>query len=168
VRSLHPSIFVLCLGSLFAALAASSDTTPPRSENELRNLATIRTQFDGFAHRDLEAVMATFAEDCVYESASGPTPQGTRFSGKPALREEFRRLFETWPTAVYQELTTIVDGDRGIAHWTVAIPGLGGGTTIAIEGIDFFDFENGKVTKKRNWLKSLAGDVGSQAATTGR
>jgi ketosteroid isomerase-like protein len=166
VRSLSPSFFVLLLTSFSAALASSSDTAPTRSEGELRNLETIRQQFDGFAQRDLDAVMATFAEDCVYESASGPTPQGTRFSGKQALLDEFRRLFETMPTLVYDDLTTIVDGDRGIAHWTVAIPGVDGSRTIALEGIDFFDFENGKVTKKRSWLKSQAFQTGTQAATT--
>src|SRR5204863_1330066 len=51
-------------------------------KNDHRKLDTLRQVLDGFNRHDLDAIMAHFADDCVFESPRGPDPWGRRFVGK--------------------------------------------------------------------------------------
>ena len=42
---------------------------------------------DGFNRHDLDAIMALFADDCVFESPRGADPWGRRFVGKAEVRD---------------------------------------------------------------------------------
>ena len=41
--------------------------------------------FDAFNRHDIDAVMAYFAEDCVFDAVAGPEAYGTRHEGSAAI-----------------------------------------------------------------------------------
>jgi ketosteroid isomerase-like protein len=53
----------------------------------------LRQILDAFNRHDLDAIMAFFADDAVFESPRGPDPHGRRFEGKAAVREGLAARF---------------------------------------------------------------------------
>jgi hypothetical protein len=52
-----------------------------------RTIRTLRRVLDGFNDHDIDAIMASFAEDCVFEAPRGPDPWGLRKDSFWKLRE---------------------------------------------------------------------------------
>ena len=52
-----------------------------------RTTDVLRQVLAAFNAHDLDAIMAHFADDCVFELSAGPDPWGKRFVGKDAVRE---------------------------------------------------------------------------------
>src|SRR5262245_53996306 len=48
---------------------------------------------------DLDRLMAVFTDDCVFESSAGPTPCGTRYEGRDAVRTAFGAILDSMPDA---------------------------------------------------------------------
>ena len=117
-----------------------------------RDLATLRAIAQAFDRHDLEAIMAHFADDAVFDSPRGPDRHGTRFEGRAAIREAFTARFAGIPDVRYQEDEHFVDGDRGASEWT-----LSGTTTdgqrLEIRGCDLWTLRDGKVVKKDSFWK---------------
>ena len=115
-------------------------------------VAMLRDIAKGFDTHDLEAIMAHFADDAVFDSPRGPTRHGTRFTGRDAIREAFLGRFAGIPDVRYQEDEHFVDGDRGASEWT-----LSGTTTdgnhIEVRGCDLWTFRDGKVVIKDSYWK---------------
>jgi taurine dehydrogenase small subunit len=106
----------------------------------------------GFDRHDLDAIVAHFADDAVYDSPRGTERFGTRFSGKAAIREGFAQRFAGIPDARYQDADHFVDGDRGASAWTLS------GTTVEgqrldVRGCDLWTFRDGLVVKKDSFWK---------------
>ena len=112
-------------------------------------LKAIATAFD---EHDLDAIMAHFADDAIFEAPRGPDPWGTRFVGRDAVREGFAARFSGIPDIRYQDDEHFVDGDRGASEWT-----LSGTTTdgrwIEVRGCDLWTLREGKVVKKDSYWK---------------
>jgi ketosteroid isomerase-like protein len=106
----------------------------------------------GFDTHDLDAIMAHFADDAVFESPRGPNPWGTRFAGHEAIREAFTGRFAGIPDVRYHDDDHFVDGDRGASEWT-----LSGRTTdgqrIEVRGCDLWTLRDGHVVKKDSYWK---------------
>jgi ketosteroid isomerase-like protein len=118
-------------------------------DERVRALQAIAAAFD--AH-DLDAIMAHFADDAVFEGPRGSESWGTRFVGAAAVRQAFGARFEHIPDIRYQDDDHFVDGDRGASEWTLS------GTTIEgehveVRGCDLWTFRDGKVTKKDSFWK---------------
>jgi steroid delta-isomerase-like uncharacterized protein len=118
-------------------------------DDSVRMLKAIATAFD---RHDLEAIMAHFADDAVFEAPRGSDPWGTRFEGAAAVREAFAARFSGIPDIRYRQDDHFVDGDRGASEWT-----LSGTTTdgqaIEVRGCDLWTFRDGKVVKKDSYWK---------------
>ena len=118
-------------------------------DDALRMLKAIATAFD---EHDLEAIMAHFAADAVFDGPRGADPWGTRFAGRDAVREAFVARFAGIPDIRYQQDEHFVDGDRGASEWT-----LSGTTTdgqrIEVRGCDLWTFRDGMVVKKDSFWK---------------
>ncbi len=118
-------------------------------ERRIEMLGAIAAAFD--AH-DLDAIMAHFADDAVFESPRGPDAVGTRIVGKGACREAFAARFSGIPDVRYREDEHFVDGDRGASEWT-----LSGTTTtgerLEIRGCDLWTFRDGRIAKKDSYWK---------------
>lgn len=164
---LKPILLLALLGATCQLVGASADSAETRDQVEQQNIETIRRQFQGFVDHDLDAIMETFAEDSTYESADGLMPKGTIYTGKAAIREVFRQGFESRPGLTFENLVTIVEHNQAVAYWTAVVP-REGGEAVRVEGIDLFDLEEGKVTVKRNWLKSVAFIAGAGSVGTDR
>jgi ketosteroid isomerase-like protein len=106
----------------------------------------------GFDTHDLDAIMAQFAEDAIYDSPRGTERFGTRFTGKAAIRDGFAQRFAGIPDVRYREDDHFADGDRGASEWT-----LSGTTTdgqrIVVRGCDLWTFRDGLVVKKDSFWK---------------
>lgn len=106
----------------------------------------------GFDRHDLDAIVAHFAGDAVYDSPRGTKRFGTRFSGKAAVREGFAQRFAGIPDVRYRDDDHFVDGDRGASEWT-----LSGTTTegqrLDVRGCDLWTFRDGLVVKKDSFWK---------------
>jgi ketosteroid isomerase-like protein len=115
----------------------------------LEMLQAIAAAFD---RHDLDAIMAHFADDAVFETPRGPEPWGRRVTGHAAVRAAFADRFAGIPDVRYQKDDHFVDGDRGASEWT-----LSGTTTdgdrLEIRGCDLWTFRDGQVIKKDSFWK---------------
>jgi ketosteroid isomerase-like protein len=77
----------------------------------------LRSICAAFDRHDLDAIMAHFAEDAVFESPRGPDRWGQRFVGVDQIREAFAGRFSGIPDVRYQDDDHFVDGDCDL--WTI-------------------------------------------------
>ena len=115
-------------------------------------LGMLREIAAAFDRHDLDAIMAHFTDDAVFESPRGAQRWGTRFEGKAAVRDAFAGRFSGIPDVRYTDDQHFVDGDRGASEWT-----LSGTTTdgvrIEVRGCDLWTFRDGMVVKKDSFWK---------------
>jgi ketosteroid isomerase-like protein len=113
---------------------------------------TLQAITGAFNRHDLDAIMAFFADDAVFESPRGPDPHGSRFEGKDAVREGLAARFTGIPDVHYGDDDHFVAGDRGASEWT-----LTGTTTdgvrLEVRGCDLWTFRDGLVVKKDSFWK---------------
>jgi ketosteroid isomerase-like protein len=115
-------------------------------------VAMLQAIATGFDTHDLDAIMAHFADDAVFESPRGPDAWGTRFVGTEAIREAFAGRFAGIPDVRYQEDDHFVDGDRGASEWTLSGT-TADGQRIEVRGCDLWTLRDGQVVKKDSYWK---------------
>lgn len=121
------------------------------SGNEV-TVETLERVLEAFNRHDLDAIMAFFAEDAVFESPRGAEPFGTRYTGKAAVREGLAGRFSGIPDVRYSEDQHWVSGDRGCSEWLLT----GTSTTgewIAVRGCDLWEFRDGLIVRKDSYWK---------------
>jgi ketosteroid isomerase-like protein len=115
-------------------------------------LEMLRQVAAAFDRHDLDAIMAHFADDAVFEGPRGPDRWGQRFVGREAVRDAFAARFSGIPDVRYADDDHFVDGDRGASEWT-----LSGTTTtghrIEVRGCDLWTIRDGKIVKKDSYWK---------------
>ena len=121
-------------------------------QSEQAKLDILERMVDGFNRHDLDAIMALFAEDCVFESPRGPEPWGRRFEGRAAVREGLGARFAGIPDVHYGDGRHFISGDRGVSEWTLT------GTTVdgeklAVRGCDLWTFRGDEVVVKDAYWK---------------
>jgi len=107
-----------------------------------------------FNRHDLDAFMAYFTDDAVFESPRGPEPWGRRYEGKQAVREAMEGRIRDIPNVHYGQDTHFVTGARGVSEWTLT------GTTpdgqrLEYRGCDLWTFRDGRVSRKDSFWKSV-------------
>jgi steroid delta-isomerase-like uncharacterized protein len=122
-----------------------------RQEGE--RLKTLEAVLAAFNRHDLDAIMAPFAEDCVFESPRGPDPWGRRFVGKEEVRRGLAARFEGIPDVHYGDDDHFVCDDRGVSQWTISGTTVDG-ERIEVRGCDLWRFdEEGRLTRKDSFWK---------------
>lgn len=119
------------------------------------NAATIdmmRTFLDAFNRHDVDAIMAFFTDDCVFDMPRGPEPGGRRLAGKDAVREGIASRFAGIPDVHYGDDRHWTSADRGVSEWTITGT-TAAGTRIAVRGCDLFEFRAGKIARKDSYWK---------------
>ncbi len=111
---------------------------------------------EAFNRHDLDAIMDTFAEECVLEMPRGPDPWGRRYDGKAAVRAGLASRFTGIPDVHYGDDAHWVSGNHGVSTWL-----LTGTTTdgrrLAVRGCDLLEFSDGLLTRKDSYWKIVEG-----------
>jgi len=120
--------------------------------DERVKLDVLERMLDGFNRHDLGAIMALFADDCVFESPRGPQPWGRRFEGKHDVAEGLGARFSGIPDVSYEGHGDFVSGDRGVSEWTLR------GTTVdgeqlEVRGCDLWTFRGDEILRKDSYWK---------------
>lgn len=108
---------------------------------------------DAFNRHDLDAIVAEFSDECVFESPRGATPWGTRFVGLLEVRAGLAARFAGIPDVHYGDDAHFACGNRGASEWT-----LTGTTTtgdrIEVRGCDLWTFDShGRISRKDSFWK---------------
>ncbi len=121
---------------------------------EATNLATLERMSEGFNNKDVDAIVANFTEDGVFETSQGPHPWGERFTGHEEIRRSVLSVFETLPDISFENFTRWVHGDRGVTEWT-CVATTPKGRRMEVRGCDLFQFRDGKVLRKDTYFKQV-------------
>ena len=116
-------------------------------------LAALANEFlDAFNRNDLDAVIAFFTDDAVYEELHGRINRG-----KAAIREAFAPQFEgKFGKMVFIEDDTFIDADAGkiMSSWDLELemetePRV-------LKGLDLLQFDGRLITRKQTYVKAKA------------
>jgi ketosteroid isomerase-like protein len=106
---------------------------------------------EAFGVGDVDGIMAQMTADCVFESTS-PAPDGTRFEGADAVREQWTRLFEDTAEPLFETEESVVLGDRAVVRWTFSWL-QPDGERGHVRGVDVLRLRDGKVAEKLSYVK---------------
>ncbi len=107
---------------------------------------------DAFNRNDIDAVMAFFAEDAVFDHAAGPAVHGTRFVGAAAIRAVFAGLFEKVERVHWETLDARIAGDKGYCEY-LRTATMKTGETEACLSVDILTFRDGLIVRKDTYYK---------------
>jgi steroid delta-isomerase-like uncharacterized protein len=114
--------------------------------------ATLAAITQAFNDHDVDAVLAFFADDAVFEAPKGPDPWGRRLVGRDQVREGVAARFAGIPDVHYGEDDHWVSGSRGVSEWTLTGTSVDG-ERIEVRGCDLWTFRDGKVVRKDSYWK---------------
>ena len=107
---------------------------------------------DAWNLHDIDGLMSFMSDNCVFDSAAGPDPWGTRYSGRDEVRAGYEKIFNTFPDATWHDAKHFVAGARGVSEWrfTGTMPD---GTVVEMHGCDIFTFSGDKIRIKDPFRK---------------
>lgn len=101
---------------------------------------------------DLPALMSFMHPDCIFETAAGAEPWGTRHNGREAVAKAFESAWRNVPDAQWRDGRHFVAGDRGVSEWTFTGTAADG-SPIEVHGVDVFTFKDGLILVKNVFRK---------------
>jgi ketosteroid isomerase-like protein len=113
---------------------------------------TLKAIADAFNRHDVDAVMAFFADDAVFETPKGSDPWGRRLVGKDQVREGVAARFAGIPDVHYGDDSHWLCGDRGVSEWTLTGT-TSDGEKLHLRGCDLWTFRDGLVVRKDSYWK---------------
>ena len=103
---------------------------------------------------DLDRIMASMTDDCVFWSSSGTHPQGGVFEGREAVAKAFAAIFQSFPDAAWTESRTTLFGSRASWEWTFVGTAADGKTTRLL-GVDILEVVEDRVRRKNSFRKAV-------------
>lgn len=122
----------------------------PDRESELRALTL--DFLDAFNRNDLDAVMAFFTDDVVYEELHGPINRG-----RDAVRKAFEPQFAgSFGRMEFLEDDTFIDAsaDKVMSSWHLSLEM--DGEPRVLHGLDLLEFEGSLIVRKQTFVKAKA------------
>src|SRR5215212_8767407 len=113
---------------------------------------SLQALLDAFNAHDVDAIMAFFTEDCVFDTPRGPAPGGQRLVGKQQVRAGFQARFDGIPDIHYGDDRHWTCGDRAVSEWTIRGTTVNG-EPIEVRGCDLFELTDGKISRKDSFWK---------------
>ena len=110
---------------------------------------------DAYNRNDIDAVMSFFAKDAVFDHASGPDINGTRFEGLETIRGIFQGLFNNVESVQWTPIETRISGDKAYCEFH-RIAKLKSGEVQDFLSIDVLTFRNGLIIHKDTYYKNRA------------
>lgn len=105
---------------------------------------------DAVNRHDVDAVIATMTEDCVFESTL--PPDGDRYEGSAAIAAFFRKLFAAATERTFDIEELIVFDDRAVMRWRHRWADESGNPG-HVRGVDVFRVDHRKVAEKLSYVK---------------
>ncbi|MBQ4133509.1 MAG: nuclear transport factor 2 family protein [Desulfovibrionaceae bacterium] len=106
----------------------------------------------GWNDHDVEALMECMTPDaCVFYTPAGAGERGDAFSGFEAVKGAYSAVFEKFPDGQWTNARHFVAGNRGVSEWLFV--GSANGQKVVVNGVDLFEFENGKIKVKDSYRK---------------
>ena len=105
-----------------------------------------------FNSRDVDRIMAFFADDCTFLMARGPEAVSRRVHGKDAVRRVLADRFKVIPDMRWDHIDHFVTGDRAVSVWTVTGRGADG-ERLEYQGCDLYRFRGDKIQHKDTYWK---------------
>jgi ketosteroid isomerase-like protein len=105
-----------------------------------------------FNSRDVDRIMAFFAEDCTFLMARGPEPEGRRVHGKAAVRRVLADRFRVIADMRWEHVDRIIAGSRAVTVWMVTGRGADG-EVLNYRGCDVYEFRGDKILNKDTYWK---------------
>ena len=123
----------------------------PTSDEALLDILVRHT--DEWNRHDLDALMALFAHDCVFEASGGDEAGGARYEGHPEVRAAFAGVLESMPDVHWGNGRHYMLGPGyGVSEWTLTGT-MSDGRRIEVNGCDFLTIRDGKIVKKNSYRK---------------
>ena len=101
---------------------------------------------------DIDGMMSLMTDDCVFDSAFGPDPHGTRFEGRDQVKDGLESFLNIAPDARWTDARHFVSGDRGASEWVFTATAQDG-SSIEVAGCDIVTFRGGKIAIKNSFRK---------------
>lgn len=105
-----------------------------------------------FNSRDVDRIMAFFAEDCTFLMARGPEPVGRRVHGKAAVRQVLADRFKVISDMRWDHVDQVIAGNRAVTVWMVTGHGQDG-ETLNYRGCDLYEFRGALILNKDTYWK---------------
>jgi ketosteroid isomerase-like protein len=105
-----------------------------------------------FNSRDVDRIMAFFADDCTFLMARGPEPEGRRVQGKAAVRKVLADRFTVIRDMRWDHVEQIIAGHRAITVWMVTGRGADG-EVLNYRGCDIYEFRGDRILNKDTYWK---------------
>ena len=84
-------------------------------------LELMRAISASFNSRDVERILAHFADDATFYLARGPEPVGRTLAGKAAIRQALTDRFKQIPDMRWEHKEYVLMGDRAVSVWSGSI-----------------------------------------------
>lgn len=120
------------------------------SQTDHEVLAIVRAFHDAFNKHDIDELMALVTDDCVFENTY-PPPDGTRYVGREAVREAWRKFFAANPDAFFEIEEIFAAGNRCVLRWRYTKTKEG--KPWHLRGVDVFKVTAGKIAEKLSYVK---------------
>ena len=108
---------------------------------------------EAFNRNDIDAVMAHFADDAVFDHGAGPDVHGKRFSGKDEIRAAFEGLFNSVESVHWKTLDARVSGDKAYCEFRRTAT-LKSGDKQDFLALDVLTFRDNKIIHKDTFFKN--------------
>ena len=105
-----------------------------------------------FNSRDVNRIMAFFAEDATFLMARGPEPCGRRVRGKAAIGQVLADRFKVIRDMRWDHIDHFVTGNRAVSIWTVTGTGADG-ERLDYQGCDVYEFRGDEILNKDTYWK---------------
>jgi uncharacterized protein (TIGR03086 family) len=99
---------------------------------------------------DVDAMLALVTDDVVFETTT--PPDGERFTGKDAVREQFVTMFANTVDPVFKDEATFHTGDRAAGQWTYSWTNPDGSAG-HVRGVDVVRFRDGLICESAAYVK---------------
>ena len=108
-----------------------------------------------FNSRDVDRIVAFFAEDGVFCLSRGPEPVGRTLKGKAVIRKALADRFVQIPDMRWENEEYILAGNRAISVWAVRGKGSDG-EELNYQGCDIYTFnKDDKIVHKNTFWKQV-------------
>ena len=105
-----------------------------------------------FNSRDVDRIMAFFADDCTFLMARGPEADGRRVHGKAAVRQVLADRFKVITDMRWDHVDVFIAGPRAVSVWMVTGTGSDG-EQLNYRGCDIYEFRGALILNKDTYWK---------------